>query len=109
MSEIKGEPTTTETIKQAETAQAIDTKGRVITVKRLNALDYYRITKILGEATQATIDMASLACAVRKIDITDYAFPTTERELEFLIQQLDFDGFAAVGEALKKLIPDADK
>lgn len=92
-------------IKSTETAMATDAKGRVITVKRLNALQYYRLTKALGgaAANPASMEMATLACCVVRIDVTDIAPPQNERDVEFIIQQLDFDGIAAAGEALQQL------
>ena len=88
------------------TASHLDARGRLITVNRLNALQFYRMTKTMGGTNSinaATMDLAVIASSVKKIDATDIAFPGTEREVEFLIQQLDFDGLAAAGEALKKL------
>ena len=111
MSGVKGEQTPTDIISAPVTAYATDKRGRVITVKRLTALDYYRVTKVLGDSNAATFGMASLACTVRRIDTTDFALPTTERDVEFILQQLDFDGLTAAGEALEKLNPadEADK
>lgn len=91
--------------KTVETASATDARGRNITVGRLNALQYYRLTKALGATASnpATMDLAVIASSVRKIDNLDLAIPATEREVEFLMQQLDFDGLAAAGEAMKAL------
>lgn len=100
-----------QTLAMAETARAMDKRGRLITVKRLNALQYYRLSKALGASgatNPTTMDLATLVCAVSKIDAEDIAFPATERDIEFLIQRLDFDGIAAVGEALKTLNSDPD-
>ena len=93
----------------ARTAQEIatqtDARGRLITVNRLNALQYYRLTKAMGLTANnpASMDLAVIASSVRRIDAMDVAMPLSEREVEFLMQQLDFDGLAAAGEALKKL------
>jgi hypothetical protein len=98
--------TATETLaKMAETAQHMDVRGRVISVKRLNALQFYQLTKAMGAAASnpASMDLAILASSVCRIDTQLFAPPRTERDVEFLIQQLDFDGIAAAGEALKKL------
>ena len=106
MSKAKDTPeTATETIsKMNETASHVDSRGRRITVTRLNALSFYRLTKVMGANSNnaASMDLATLASSVRKIDGMDIAPPANEREVEFLIQQLDFDGLAAVGEALQK-------
>lgn len=103
--------TPTETLaKMLDTATAYDTRGRLITVTRLNALQFYRLTKAMGQTASnaASMDLAILASSVKKIDATEIAMPSTEREVEFLIQQLDFDGIAAAGEALKKLSADPE-
>ena len=95
---------------QRQTQSHPDARGRLIVVNRLNALQYYRLTKAMGAAAAnpAAMDMATLASSVRRIDTLDIAIPANEREVEFLIQQLDFDGIAAAGEALKKFSDDAD-
>lgn len=97
--------TPTETIAKIDTASHLDARNRLITVNRLNALQFYRLTKVMTEnsSNKAAMDLAIIASSVKKIDATDIAMPSTEREVEFLIQQLDFDGLAAAGEALKKL------
>lgn len=103
--------TPSQTLAKAETAQAMDARGRLITVKRLNALQYYRLSRALGSgsaANPATMDLAMLVCTVCRIDVDDISFPASERDVEFLIQKLDFDGIAAVSDALKKLNADAD-
>jgi YD repeat-containing protein len=103
--------TPTETLaKMIDTASEYDARGRLITVNRLNALQFYRLTKAMGvtASNPASMDLAILASSVKKIDATDIAMPLTEREVEFLIQQLDFDGIAAAGEALKKLSADPE-
>ena len=91
--------------KMIDTANAYDERGRLITVNRLNALQFYRLTKAMGATANnpAAMDLAVIASSVTKIDATNIAVPATEREVEFLIQQLDFDGLNAAGEALKKL------
>jgi hypothetical protein len=110
MTKPKGEQTPTAVVTQAvETASHVDARGRRITVKALNALQIYRLSKVLGrEATPSSTDMASLAATVCQIDATKIAFPSTERDVEFLLQQLDFDGLFAATEALKKLAPADD-
>jgi hypothetical protein len=97
--------TPTETVAKTDTASHLDAKGRLITVNRLNALQFYRLAKAMAEnsTNPAAMDLAIIVSSVKKIDATDIAMPSTEREVEFLIQQLDFDGIAAAGEALKKL------
>ncbi|WP_407146237.1 hypothetical protein [Bradyrhizobium sp. ORS 86] len=88
-----------------EMGDHIDAKGRRIVAKALDALQYFRLTKIMGASSSndAAMDLAAIACTVRKIDAQDIAMPATERDVEFLIQQLGFEGISAAGEALKKL------
>jgi hypothetical protein len=77
-----------------------DARGRVIAVHKLNALQYYRLAKAMGGDTAsnpAAMDLAVIASSVRRIDTLDLAVPATERDVEFLMQQLDFDGLAAAG------------
>src|SRR5262249_4569988 len=107
MSKPKGEQNPTAVVMQAiETASHVDARGRRITVKTLNAMQMYRLAKLLGrEATPSSSDMASIAATVCQIDATKIAFPSSERDVEFLLQQLDFDGLFAATEALKKLAP----
>jgi len=106
MTKANSTETATETLtKMLDTASATDSRGRLITVNRLNALQFYRLTKAMGvnSSNPASMDLAVLVSSVKKIDATHVAPPSSEAEIEFLIQQLDFDGIAAVGEALKKL------
>lgn len=102
-------PTPTQQMVASKATQATrrDARGRMITVKRLTLLDFYRLTKLLGEhsATPTTMDLASVAASVVEIDGEVVFFPTGERELEYLMQRLDFDGLTAVSEALKSLTP----
>lgn len=105
MSKAKSEQTPSEVVAATvQTASHIDAKGRRITVKRLNALQLYRLAKLPGASSNpAAQDMATIVCTVTKIDAEPVAFPTNERDVEFLIQRLDFEGIAAAAEALKKL------
>ena len=105
MREEEAPETPSQTIVNAvETRFHVDAKGRRIEVRQLNALQVYRLNKVLGAAANnaAAADMATLACTVIKIDAQPVAMPATEREVEFLIKQLGFEGFA---EALKKFAP----
>jgi hypothetical protein len=79
--------------------------GRIIVVSRLGALDYYRLTKVLGTSASnpAAADLAMLAASVVKIDEHLIPRAVKESEIEHTIQMLDFPGLAAVGEGLKRL------
>jgi hypothetical protein len=90
-------------------ATEMDKRGRAITARKLSLLDYYRLTKLLGDdaKNERTMDLASLAVSVTQIDADAVYFPVTPRELDAIIQLLDFEGVAAAGEALKSLNPNA--
>jgi hypothetical protein len=106
MAKANSSENATESLKKTlDTASHLDARGRLITVGRTSALQFYRLTKAMGvtASNEASMALASLVATVRKIDATNVAFPSTESEVEFLIQQLDFDGIAGVGEALVKL------
>lgn len=103
--------TPSQVVAAKEFESAMDSKGRLITVKRLDALNFYRLTKVMGALSNnsATMEMATLASSVTKIDATPVAPPSTEREIEALINRLDFEGIAAAGEALGKLVAKDDE
>lgn len=90
------------TDKQATVQSA---NGRIIVVERIGALAYYRLTKALGASASnpATADLAMLAASVVKIDEHFIPRAFKEGDIECTIQMLDFQGLAAVGEALKRL------
>lgn len=92
-----------ETVVKADTASHTDERGRLITVKRLNALQYWRLLKALGGSNEASFEMAMIVAQVIKINTTALPFPTKESDIEFAIQQLDFDGLNAAGVAIAKL------
>ena len=99
------EPTTPTVVVSGDKATVVDARGRTFTVQKLTALNLYQLTKALGDASTnvATSDLAALAAAVRSIDGNPVAPPRTERDIEFVIGVLDFDGLAAVGEGPKQL------
>ncbi|MBR0693679.1 hypothetical protein [Bradyrhizobium lablabi] len=103
----KAKDTPSESIAEAAntTDWAMDTRGRRITVSKLDALQYYRLAKAMGavSSNQAAMDFAMIAATVRKIDATKFPIPSTERDVEFMIQQLGFEGINAAGVALEKL------
>lgn len=86
-------------------ASHTDARGRLIAVAPLDALQYYNLIKALGPTAQnnAALDLAMMAATVRAIDTTKFPLPSSEKDVQFVIQQLDFDGIAAAGEALESL------
>jgi hypothetical protein len=85
-----------------------DKRGRVIAVRKLNALQIYRLTKAMGASASnaEAMNLAIIASSVSRIDTFDFAFPAKERDIEFLIEKLDFDGIAAAGEGLASFVVD---
>jgi hypothetical protein len=96
-------PTETMARSTQNKATAADARGRIIAVRRLSALQYFNLTKVMGAdaSNPAAMDIAMIASSVCRIDVLDIAFPRKDSDITFLIQQLDFDGLAAAGEALK--------
>jgi hypothetical protein len=82
-----------------------DERGRVIAVHKLNLLNYYMLTKAMGESANNPVlmDLVTTAAAVRRIDTTDFAMPNTETDVRFLMQTLDFDGLRAASDGLRQL------
>ena len=105
----KGKDTPSQEIAKAakKEASATDARGRLIAVSPLDALQYYNLIKVLGQTAQnkAALDLAMMAATVRAIDTTKFGPPSSEKDIQFVIQTLDFDGIAAAGEALKTLTP----
>lgn len=100
-----------ETVTAAKTTVLItDARSRIIKVRKLNALQFYQLTKAMGATSSnaGAMDLAVIASSVARIDATDFAPPRTETDVSFLIQQLDFDGLAAAGEGLKQLSGNSD-
>src|SRR5579871_4589717 len=98
-------PTQTLAKRAKKEGSATDARGRLIAVSQLDALQYYNLIKVLGPAAenQSALDFAMMAATVRKINTTEFPLPTSEKDIQFVIQQLDFDGIAAAGEALKAM------
>lgn len=83
----------------------IDTSKRKIGVRKIDALQLYRLTKIMGPTSdnQTSLRIAMSACSVVEIDGEMETFPNSERMLEFRIQTLGMHGLAAVNEALEEI------
>jgi hypothetical protein len=96
---------------KSDTATETDARGRIIKVRRLNALQAYRLSKAIGAdsaSNEVTMNFATLASSVCEIDGEAVDFPVTERQVEALIQKLDFEGMAAINAGLSKLAGDAE-
>jgi hypothetical protein len=114
MRKTKMDDTPTASAELAAAAQTkvlvTDTRGRIIAVHKLTLLNYYLLSRAMGNdaSNPALMDMATTAAAVRRIDTTDFAMPSTEKDVRFLMQMLDFDGLKAAGEGLRQLHAKAD-
>ena len=83
----------------------VDAKGRRIVVRPIDALEEYRLAKIMGTTADSSRAwyLALQAASVREIEGEPEAFPNSDREIEAMIQRLGADGFDAVGKALVAL------
>ena len=88
----------------AQAAPAVtDSRGRVLSLRRLTALDKLRLFKAAGPVlsqNQPWLGMALLACSVAALDDVPVPPPVTEGQVEALVARLGDDGLAAVGAAL---------
>jgi hypothetical protein len=105
MTDVLDTPSTVVASAAQDKVHVTDDRGRIIVVQKLNLLNYYTLTKAMGdESSNASLmDMTITAASVRRIDVTDFAMPKTETEVRLLLQMLDFDGLKAAGEGLRKL------
>ncbi len=86
-----------------EVLTARDSTGRVLTLRRLGALDRLRLFKAVGAALAENppyLGMVMLAASVTAIDSVPVPLPVTEGQLESLVQLLGDDGMLAVADAL---------
>ncbi len=85
------------------TTEIRDALGRMLTVRRINALDRLRLLKAAGpELSQndAWLNMAALALSVIEIDRVPRAMPVNERQIENALSELGDHGLEAVTDAL---------
>ena len=76
-----------------------DSRGRKITVRRLNALDRLRLFKAAGPTlsqNQAWLGVAALAVSVTGVDGVPFPVPTNEHQIEAAVGRLGDEGIAAV-------------
>ena len=80
-----------------------DARGRMLSLRRLTALDKLRLFKAAGPVmaqNQPWLGMAVLACSVAALDDVPVPPPVTEGQVEALVARLGDDGLAAVAAAL---------
>ena len=82
---------------------AQDAEGRMLTLRRPDALDRLRLFKALGAELSLNtpyLGMALLASSVTAIDGVPVPPPVTEEQLESLVRRLGDAGISAVADAL---------
>jgi hypothetical protein len=109
----------TETPSQSITKPRIvtitDTRGRKIEVRKLKTLDKMRLYELVGSSNAENsqyLGFAALAYSVVSIDGNPIGRPATKLALETTVQELDDDGFDAVGKAIEENFfeaPDRDE
>lgn len=90
---------------QANSAiQVSDREGRLLTLRRMGALDRLRLFKAIGPVLAQNppyLGMAMLASSVTAIDEVPVPAPATEAQIEALISRLGDSGIAAVADGLQ--------
>jgi hypothetical protein len=104
------EQTPSQAIVASKSVTVKDARGRSIEVRKLKPLDRMRIFELVG-ATNAMneqyLGFAVLAYSVKGIDGNAVGRPGTKLALETIVQELDDDGFNAVGKAFEEHFMDA--
>lgn len=86
-----------------------DARGRKIGVKKLNAIDRFDMTIMLGQSAniEAVVNQAALVAAIVHFDNEKWSKPANMLELRARLTRLDFDGINAAVTAIGRLMPDA--
>jgi hypothetical protein len=91
-----------------KTGTVTDALGRVITVKKLSALDRMRLFAFAGpelSTNEPWIGMAALAFAVTGVGDDQNVRPNSLRELEAHVERLGDDGLEAAARAYAQIAP----
>ena len=104
---VKKAPTPSEEIITEENKVIVvdDARKRKIGIRKVNMSMRRRLFKALSAENQAKpqyLGIAMLAICVTEIDGDPVSFPTTELQVDFLIDRLEDDGIAAVALGLQK-------
>lgn len=89
----------------AQPMTVVDQKGRRLSLRRLTALDTLRLFKAAGPVlsqNEPWLSMASLVFSVLEIDGVPVPCPTTEAQVESLIDRLGDEGLAAIADTIKR-------
>ena len=99
-------------LKQAENVlETIDKGGRKLKVRRPAALDTLRLFKAAGpilSQNEAWLSLAAMAVAVVEMDGIPVPAPTTESQIESLVDRLGDDGISAVASILSEPVQKPD-
>jgi hypothetical protein len=90
---------------------AVDKNGRRLLLRRLTALDTLRLFKAAGPVlaqNEPWLSMAGLAFSILEIDGVPIPTPTTESQIESVIDRLGDAGLAAVADLLKEQVDMAE-
>jgi hypothetical protein len=82
-----------------------DSKGRTLTIKKLNALDRMKLFQSAGaelSENSAWIAYALCAASVVAIDARPESFPHSQRAIENMVNILGDEGITAVSKAYKE-------
>jgi hypothetical protein len=104
------EETPSQSIIPVKSVTAKDARGRSIEVRKLKTLDRMRLVELVGAANAANeqyLGFAMLAYSVSSIDGIPMGRPATKLALEAIVQQLDDEGFDAVGKAFTEHFMDS--
>ena len=91
-------------IESVRSVSTVDTRGRRLTLRRLTALDTLRLFKAAGPVlaqNEPWLSMAGMAFAISEIDGIPVPAPTSETQIEALIDRLGDDGLAAIANSMQ--------
>ena len=89
----------------AKTLSVVDQTGRRLLLRRLTALDTLRLFKAAGPVlaqNEPWLSMAGMAFSVFEIDGVPMPGPTTEAQIESLIERLGDEGLTAIADTIKE-------
>lgn len=94
------------------TVDVVDSKGRTLTLRRMNLLDEFRLMEALGQdlaRNNAYYESLMPLMHVSAIDGETLAFPGTKRQIEAHIQLVGREGLGAVMQGIQKLFPESEQ
>lgn len=102
MSDIAETPDAPEPVAKAMPESVTDSRGRVLTLRKMGALEKLRLFKACGvhASNEPYLGTAMLAFYVSAIDGTPAPVPTNDGQIEARVAKLGDEGLEAVGNAL---------